>query len=417
MDSMVKLLTKFKSRITTAIDADDLSIVLESVTDIPVVPFMGVLDVSSEDAECVWVTAVSTFDKTLTVTRAHRGTTAVAHAVGVLFHFSEVDLADLGHFEVWETAGETGRPLESKLITDVLLGSYANGMKGYVDCATSGGSVGLLSGVNGEIRLPDGEGRGAYFGLESEVVFQTSSSISHVGHGATSGFLYLGASGAGLAEFNTYGVFMHIVGLTPGVGELLSLDYHTLKCDLYSGGAHRAKYLVLSLAENYINHSFSAIAANGRIFNLGGSWATPATPDGEGIVNISANVTGIATGEVNLASHWLNLTGAADVPGYMHIHTDGIWGSACDLATAYIAWAKISWMLPEDPGGLYLFELNNGTAHDTLDAIFAVNNPAYALGFIAGTSDDAPTGSIPFMAGAGGGGGLKYIRTYDGPIT
>jgi len=145
--------------------------------------------------------------------------------------------------------------------------------------------------------------------------------------------------------------------------------------------------------------------------------ATPNHVDGEGLFNYALNVTGIATGEVNMTSHWINLTGAADIPGYMHVHTDGIWGSAADLATAYIAWAKISWMLPENPAGLYLFELNNGTAFDTLDAIFAVNNPALALGYIAATPTAEASGSIPFMAGAGGGGGLKWIRTYDDATT
>lgn len=415
MDTMVHLLTKFQSRITTAIDADDVSIVLASVTDIPTVPFMAILEDSTTKAECVWVTAVTTVSKTLTVTRAQRGTTGVAHVVGTLVHHSEVALADLGFFEVWETAGATGRPLESQLITDELLGGWANAIKGYMDCNDTGGSIGLLSGVNGEIRLPNAAGRGAYYGLESEVVFQTSSTITP--WGSSAGFLYCGASGAGIADFDDDGRFMLITGLTPLAGHLLSLDMHTLKSAMVVSGVHYDKYLVMSIAENCLSHNFSAIAADDRIFKLSGDWATPANPDGEGIVNISATITGIATGEANLASHWINLTGAADIPGYMHVHTDGIWGSACDLATAYIAWAKISWMLPEDPGGLYLFELNNGTAYDTLDAIFAVNNPAYALGYVAATPTGAASGSIPFMAGAGGGGGLKWIRTYDDATT
>jgi len=411
MDTMVHLLTKFQSRITTAIDVDDTSIVLESVTDIPTVPFMAILEDSTNKAECVWVTAVATVTKTLTVTRAQRGTTGVAHAVGTLFYHSEVALADLGFFETWVTAGETGRPFESQLITDVLLGSYANAIKGYMDCNLTGGSIGLLSGVNGEIRLPNAAGRGAYYCLEGEMVFQTSSTITPWGSDA--GFLYLGASGAGIADFDTDGKFMLITGLTPAIGKLLSADMHTLKCSMVVAGTHYAKYLVMSIAENYLSHNFSAIDSNGTIFKLNGNWATPANPDGTGIVNIMATITGIATGEANLTNAWLNLTGDADITGYMHIHTDGIWGSACDLATAYIAWQKVTFILPEDPGGLYLFELNNGTVFDTLDAIFAVNNPALALGYVAGAHGNVASGSIPFMAGAGGGGGLKWIRTYD----
>ncbi len=142
MDTMVKLLAKFQSRITTALTPTATSIVVESVTSIPTVPFMAILDDTKSSAECVWVTAISTVDKTLTVTRSQRGTTGVAHVVGTLLHFSEVALADLGFFEVWETAGETGRPFESQLITDETLGNYANGLKGYVDCNDSGGTKG-----------------------------------------------------------------------------------------------------------------------------------------------------------------------------------------------------------------------------------------------------------------------------------
>lgn len=408
MDAMVKLLAKFQSRITTKIDADDLSIVLESVSSIPTVPFMGVLDVSSDVAECVWVTAVDTVSKTLTVARAHRGTTAVAHAVGVLFHHSEVALEDLGFFEVWETAGETGRPFESQLITNVLLGNYANGLKGYVDCDESGGSIGLLSGVNGEIRLPNAAGRGAYFALEGEVVVQEDSRITP--WGSSAGFLYLGISGHadGVDDFDDDGRFMVIMGLTAGAGHLLSLDSHTLKCTL---DLTVDKYLVMSIAENYLSHYFTVIAADGRMLSLSGLWATPGNPDGEGIVNIIARITGQTTGEANLCSAWLNFETDATILAWSHIHSDGFYDATATLGGSHLAWAKFAVMMQSDPEELFIMDLNMVGAHSEIDAIYNVNNPALALGYAATTPGTA-VGSIPFFST---GGVKKYIQLFATP--
>ena len=311
----------------------------------------------------------------------------------------------------WAVAGRTGRPFGVTLTTNVRLVGYANALKGYVDCDLTGGSIGLLSGVNGEIRLPNGAGRGAYFGLESEVVFQVSSSISHVGHGATAGWLYLGAAGAGLAEFNTYGVFMALSGLTPGTGELLSLDFHTLKCDVVVAATHYAKYLVLSIAENYISHSFSVIANDGRMLKLTGSWATPATPDGEGAVNIAVTVTGQTVGEANLASHWINLGNGSEITLWSHIHTDGFYDSGATLTGAHLAWAKYAAKLDSDPQEHFIMDLNMQGANSGIDAIYNVNNPALALGYVATTAGGA-IGSIPFFST---GGTKKYIMLYSTP--
>ncbi len=307
----------------------------------------------------------------------------------------------------WTVAGQTGRPFESQMLNNVLLGNYANALKGYMDCDESGGSTGLLSGVNGEIRLPNGNGRGAYFGLESEVVFQTSSTITP--DGSAAGFLYLGASGAGIADFQDDGVFMSVVGLTNEAGHLLSLDYHTLRCDFVVAGAHLAKYLVFSLAENYISHTFSVIAADGRIFRLGGQWATPANPDGEGIVNISASITGLTTGEANLCSAWLNLETNAEIAGWSHLHTDGFYDATPVLTNAHFAWAKYSANFRTAPLEHFIMDLNMDGVNSEIDAIYNVNNPTTALGYEAGAPSDTEVGTIPFFST---GGTKKYIYLY-----
>jgi len=409
MDKVKHLLPKFKSRLTTKIDADDTSIVLETVTGIPTAPFMAILDDSKSTAECVWVTDVTTVTKTLTVTRAQRGTTGVEHVVGTLLFHSEVPLADLGFFETWETAGETGRPLESKLITDVLLGGYANGLKGYVDCNDTGGSTGLLSGVNGEIRLPNGAGRGAYYGLESEVVFQTSSTITPWGSDA--GFLYCGASGAGIADFDTDGKFMLITGLTPAIGKLLSADMHTLKCSMVVAGTHYAKYLVLSIAENMLSHSFSDMPAGDAYSGLK-ILVTADVPANElGLsAYFQASLTGVCADHVYGVGSWIN-TGADFTSTASEIivpFEGGIYTAAANATGRFVFAGQHQAILAGVPDSLHAWRLN---ANQTITALIAAAN-AGSVGYAAdATTDSNKCGDIPIADVVGH--GVVYVRCYD----
>ncbi len=325
----------------------------------------------------------------------------------------KIEITEQGTLSIdvdWETAGETGRPLSVILDTDVLLGNYANAIKGYVDCGDSGGSTGLLSGINGEIRLPNAAGRGAYYSLEGEIVFQASSTITP--WGSSAGWLYLGASGDGIADFDTDGRFMAVVGLTPAIGKLLSADMHTLKSTMVVSGVNYAKYLVMSIAENYLSHYFLVIAADDRIFKLAGLWATPDNPDGEGIVNISANITGASAGEANLQSAWLNLVSGSEITEWSHIHTDGFYDGGATLTGGHLAWAKYAAQLASDPQEHFIMDLNMVGANSGIDAIYNVNNPALALGYVAGTPGDTEVGTIPFFST---GGVVKYIYLYPSP--
>jgi hypothetical protein len=201
---------------------------------------------------------------------------------------------------------------------------------------------------------------------------------------------------------------MTVVGLTNEAGHVLSLDYHTLRCNMVVGGSNLDKWLVMSLAENYISHNFSVIAADDRIFKLSGLWATPDNPDGEGIVNISANITGTSAGEANLTSAWINLISCTLDNQISHIHSDGFWGTA-SLSGTGIYWAKFGADFSEDPGEFCIWDLNMVNDNSTVDAIFNVSNPLRCLGYTAGADNVNSVGSIPFFTT---GGTPKYIRLY-----
>jgi len=161
----------------------------------------------------------------------------------------------------------------------------------------------------------------------------------------------------------------------------------------------------------------SVLGANARANRMLATVATPNMDDGYAAFEQQLDVSGLGTGQANAASTWINLGAAATIPGYMFVHTDGVYDAGATLTSAYMSWSKYTCILASDPAQNNLWELNFSGVNSGVDALFAVNDPALCLGWIAGTSDDAPTGSIPFFQGAGGGGGMKYIRTYDGPIT
>ncbi len=133
------LLTLFNSFITTAIDADDTSVIVASVTDIPTVPFNAILGLGTEEEEVVKVTAVATVTKTLTVVRAQAGTTGVAHGDNALLHSCEMD-ARMIHLDglTVTLTGSTAINAMSLTVTDETTGTsgYARGL--YIAATASG---------------------------------------------------------------------------------------------------------------------------------------------------------------------------------------------------------------------------------------------------------------------------------------
>lgn len=172
---MVELLTKFQTYITAALTASATSIVVASVTDLPAVPFMAILDAGSDDEEVVLVTASVTATKTLTVTRAQRGSTGVAHAENTLLYHSEIEWSDIKQTETFAAAGHglhiehtftlaTSGALKSLQIEQTYQpasGGYATpipivGKVTLGEDAEFTGGQGAMYGVQGQLHLADG---------------------------------------------------------------------------------------------------------------------------------------------------------------------------------------------------------------------------------------------------------------------
>ncbi|MBU4162362.1 hypothetical protein KJ859_02145, partial [Patescibacteria group bacterium] len=139
--------------------------------------------------------------------------------------------------------GGVGGRAEFVMATEVVLGGWANALKGYTDFGTAGSVTGLGSAIVAEMRMPaKALAGGNYAPLELELVLQEASRTS----GTPVSFMHAQASQAsgtsGLGDFNDTGYFMSVQGLTGAANDLLSLTSQTLKTRI--GTATR--YMVLS---------------------------------------------------------------------------------------------------------------------------------------------------------------------------
>lgn len=145
----MKLLNLFNSYITAAIDADDTSLVLESVTSIPTAPFHAILGAGTEDEEVVRVTAVTTATKTLTIVRAQGGTTGVAHGDNCLFHHCELGSVNI-HLDALAVTMSGSTALDAMKLTVTDTTTQATGLsRGLVVDYTQSGTKTVNAEVNG----------------------------------------------------------------------------------------------------------------------------------------------------------------------------------------------------------------------------------------------------------------------------
>lgn len=310
----------------------------------------------------------------------------------------------------WGTAAALGRPFEvSLIIDDVRLGSYANAFKAIVDCGASGGSQGVLSASNHEMDLPTtAGGEGVYTCVEHEMVAPEGFNSS----GCILSWMYFNAGGTDVADIYAVADLFHIdSGVVAGASSTLSANSQTLRIGL-GANAGTKRYMVLSSTENILHTNVSAVAADGRMARIQGTIATPAMSAGYGTFEVELSVGGTGTGNTAVASTWMNVGSGKTLASGANqlLHTDGFWeDSGATITGAHMAMCRYEAILGDsDFNNLNIFQLN---FTQTLDAIFDVNDPAKALGYVAGGAGGGAVGSIPiFTVGASA---VKYIYIYD----
>lgn len=143
--------------------------------------------------------------------------------------------------------GQVGGRFKVNMETNVALGGWANAAKFQIDMKTNGGATGLMSASCHEMIFPASAGvAGTYAVLEAEIVCPTSwAGISPVN------VLYAEASGATKANFDTYGLFFTLAGVTEAAGKIFRVAAPTtlaasLKCKV----AGTTYYLPLYTTQN-----------------------------------------------------------------------------------------------------------------------------------------------------------------------
>jgi hypothetical protein len=110
-------------------------------------------------------------------------------------------------------AGGVGGRVAIRMETNVALGGWANALRVLVDRKTNGRATGLMSVINAEMVFPASSiGAGTTCIYECEIVMPTS----FVGDGSPISVMYIEASGATKAQFDTNGFLFDIAGVTAG---------------------------------------------------------------------------------------------------------------------------------------------------------------------------------------------------------
>ena len=122
--------------------------------------------------------------------------------------------------------GGVGGRAEFEMNTEVVLGGWANALKGYTDFGTAGSVTGLGSAVVAEMRMPNKTLTGGnYAPMEIELVVQENSATG----GTPVSFMHSQVSGhaTGVTEFNTTGYLMSFQGLEDVAGGVFEAEVNT----------------------------------------------------------------------------------------------------------------------------------------------------------------------------------------------
>jgi hypothetical protein len=112
-------------------------------------------------------------------------------------------------------AGQSVEGLQVTLESDVKLGTYANAACFRADWKTNGGVAGLGSVICAEMVM----GAGATEGTFGIVEFEVNCPASWTGTGPIA-FLYMNTYGATAANFDDYGYFLNLTGVTSGAAHI-----------------------------------------------------------------------------------------------------------------------------------------------------------------------------------------------------
>ena len=296
--------------------------------------------------------------------------------------------------------GQVGRAAEFVLAPTETMGSWGNAIKAKIDLSGNNGSIGLVAGVCAEVVTPATAHSGTTVCVEHEIVATEGLTLSDViGSANTMNFMQfaLGGNGTAVTEVDNHGQFMIINGLTPLAGNMLSLDYITLKCAVNNLG----KYLIFSMVENTIQYTKTVEDFSLVTGNLLGE-----------LIALTCNYDGTGTQPYSSASFVTKIQiGATVAP---NVPMEAIFTNIEDLGATVLN-AKIIFgvrmqgiIIGADYDRFCPFSLN--TSNRAITALFDIA-AAPSIGTTGGAGEGTPACYVPLYVDPAG--TVSYVRVYS----
>ncbi len=193
---------------------------------------------------------------------------------------------------------------EARLTSEVKTGAWANAIHGIIDYGTSGAAHGMAAAISAEMIPPNGSlSRGGLYSLEATFGVGASSSWGSAGPVAFMNFENWGTQ----TYFDTNAHFFRISRSLEGVGNMVSLNAHTIRIRLDGSVAGKIRYLVLSTVENSLTMVTNHTAVTERSINI---TTTQSATAGTHIANRFQLTPSSASGNSN--SYTMNVRNTVD---------------------------------------------------------------------------------------------------------
>ena len=295
--------------------------------------------------------------------------------------------------------------IRSHVTSAFMTGSWTNALAGVITYSAAGSAGGgMAASICAEMNMqPAASSGGSYFTYQSYFNVPTSATLIDTTTNNYAFELYELAGGA-KAQFDDYGDFWTITGLTPLADHVLSAQYITLRTTIAPAGTYYDKFLVMSDTQNMIK--FTQEILNGANGDTVGN-----------AVDIQMNYHGIGTGHVGLASFMIYLQNTDTVAPNANVCPlqVGIDESGADVAVvtdAHIIFGmRMHGLIAgADYNRFCPFSIN--TSNRSITALFDIASGP-AISFVIDTDETgANWGYVPLFVDPAG--TIGYVRIYGG---
>ena len=283
-------------------------------------------------------------------------------------------------------------------------GAWANAVVGKIDYTTSGSANGMAAAVCGDMIPPNGSlSRGALYCMDFAMGPGAASSWGGAGPVAFALFQNYGTQ----AYFDDNAYFFVMNRVLEGAGHLLSLNAQTLKCQINGLVLLKERYVVLSIAENILDHATNVVSGSYGMRSVG--TVTDGASEG-GAAYFQCNVAGTPSGNIFGTGLWMNINSAPGARQFRAVDA-GVWTDQDLTGVAEVVGMNIDMHLGAAgaPTGSYMMRFNS-SGHAVTAWFRAASTACIGYAAVDPTGGGAAAdGRIAIYLP----GGIRYLATYD----